>query len=92
LQTVASTLICVRNFFCPTLEREDARRDYGEPRIVEIGTADGIPLVVVYTDRATPRGLIERRVISARRASTKERIAYEAAIKAQDSDPRPRGP
>jgi uncharacterized DUF497 family protein len=58
--------------------------------MVAVGTADGIPLVV-YTDRATPRGLIERRVISARRASTKERIAHEAAIEAKDPEPRPGG-
>jgi len=36
-----------------TLEREDTRRDYGERRMVAIGIADGIALVVVYTDRAT---------------------------------------
>lgn len=71
-------------FSGPTLEREDTRRDYGERRMVAIGTADGIPLVVVYTDRATSGGLIERRVISARRASKKERIAHEEAVKATE--------
>jgi hypothetical protein len=70
-------------FAGPTLEREDTRLDYGERRLVAIGTADGIALVVVYTDRVTSGGLIERRVISARRASKRERIAYEAAIEAQ---------
>ena len=79
-------------FAGPTLEREDTRRDYGERRMVAIGIADGIALVVVYTDRATSGGLIERRVISARRASTKERTAYEAAIEAQVPKSRPRGP
>ena len=79
-------------FAGPTLEREDTRHDYSEHRMVAIGSADGIALVVVYTDRATSDGLIERRVISARRASKKERIADETAIEAKDSQPRPREP
>lgn len=79
-------------FTGPTLERDDTRRDYGERRIVAIGIADGIPLVVVYTDRTTSGGLIERRLISARRASRKERIAHEEAVKAKVSEPRPSGP
>jgi uncharacterized DUF497 family protein len=79
-------------FSGPTLEREDTRHDYGEHRMVAIGIADGIPLVVVYADRSTSGGQIERRVISARRASKKERIAYETAIEAKEPEPRPRGP
>jgi uncharacterized protein len=75
-----------------TLEREDTRQDYGERRIVALGSADGILLVVVYTDRAMPGGGIERRLISARRASKRERVAYEAAIKGKVSRSRPRGP
>ena len=68
-----------------TLERDDARRDYGERRIVAIGVADGIHLAVVFTDRRIGRSGIERRIISARRASRKERDVYKAAVKAQDS-------
>ena len=79
-------------FAGPTLGREDTRRDYGERRVVALGAADGIPIVVVYTDRATAGGMIERRVISARRASRKECIAYEAAVKAGEAQSRPRGP
>ena len=79
-------------FAGPTLECEDTRRDYGERRVIAIGTADGIPIVVVYTDRATSGGMIERRVISARRASRKERSAHEAAVKAGEAQSRPRGP
>ena len=60
----------------PTLEREDSRRDYGEHRMVAIGIAQGIPLTVVYTDRA---GAV-RRIISARVSSRHERKAYFAAI------------
>lgn len=36
----------------PTLEQLDDRQDYGELRIIALGIADGIPLTVVYTDRA----------------------------------------
>ena len=79
-------------FFGPTLEREDARQDYGERRMVAIGSADGILLVVVYTDRATSCGGVERRLISARRASRRERIAYEAAVEGKVSESRTRGP
>ncbi len=38
-------------FAGPTLERVDTRQDYGERRIVAMGSADGILIVVVYTDR-----------------------------------------
>jgi uncharacterized DUF497 family protein len=37
------------------------------------------------TDRRIGRSAIERRIISARRASRKERDAYEAAIQAQSA-------
>ena len=59
----------------PTLEREDARRDYGERRVVAIGVAQGIPLTVVYTDRKQA-GEVERRIISARVSDRHERQAY----------------
>lgn len=36
----------------PTVERTDDRQDYGEKRVIALGIADGIPLTVVYTDRA----------------------------------------
>ena len=63
----------------PTLEREDARRDYGERRVVAIGIAQGIALTVVYTDR-TEAGDVLRRIISARVSDRHERQAYfEAA-------------
>jgi uncharacterized DUF497 family protein len=62
-----------------TLEVEDRRRDYGERRIVAIGVADGAHLTVVYTDRESTRGLVTRRIISARRSSRHERKAYQKA-------------
>ena len=49
---VFATLI----FDGPTLERLDTREDYGEPRLVAVGLADGIPLTVVYTDRTAADG------------------------------------
>jgi uncharacterized protein len=79
-------------FSGPTLEREDTRQDYGERRMVAIGSADGIWLVVVYTDRAMSGGRVERRVISARRASKRERVAYETTIEGKNPQSRPRGP
>lgn len=57
----------------PTLERNDDRADYGEPRIQAIGKVDGGVLFVVYTWR---KGLV-RRIISARLANRRERDAYD---------------
>jgi len=79
-------------FAGPTLEREDNRHDYGERRVLAIGVADGIELVLVFTDRVTGSGQVERRIISARRANRKERIVYEAAIRAQEPEPGTRRP
>ena len=59
----------------PTLERLDDRQDYGERRIIALGVADGIPLTVVYTDRAE-EGDVVRRIISARVSNRRERKAY----------------
>lgn len=50
-------------FDSPTLERTDARRDYGEQRVIALGRAQGIPLTVVYTDRAGTAGDVDRRII-----------------------------
>ena len=62
-------------FGSPTLERIDTRQDYGEVRRVALGIADGIPLTVVYTDRAEA-GDVVRRIISARVSNRRERQAY----------------
>ena len=70
-------------FLGPTLEREDRRQDYGEARTVAIGLAEGIELTVVYTDRSSPGGAVERRIISARRSKRRERTAYQASLKAR---------
>jgi len=62
-------------FAGPTLERIDIRQDYGEVRRVALGIADGVPLTVVYTDRAEA-GEVVRRIISARVSNRRERQAY----------------
>jgi uncharacterized DUF497 family protein len=62
-------------FVGPTLERIDTRQDYGEVRRTALGMADGIPLTVVYTDRAEA-GEVVRRIISARVSNRRERQAY----------------
>jgi uncharacterized DUF497 family protein len=62
-------------FAGPTLERIDRRQDYGEVRRIALGIADGIPLTVVFTDRAEA-GEVVRRIISARVSNRRERQAY----------------
>jgi uncharacterized protein len=59
-----------------TVDAEDARRDYGEIRVLSIGCVDGIAvLVVVHTDR---HGTC--RIILARQANTQERARYDQAV------------
>jgi uncharacterized protein len=58
-------------FLGPTLERTDARKDYGETRWIALGVVEGIELVVVYAWRGD-----RRRIISARRAHSRERASY----------------
>ena len=62
-------------FLSPTLERIDTRQDYGEVRRIALGVADGVPLTIVYTDRAEA-GEVVRRIISARVSNRRERQAY----------------
>ena len=61
----------VRIFENPTFEVVDNRRDYGEKRVVAMGTVDDIILYVVYTTRGG-----NRRIISVRRANRRERRTY----------------
>ena len=68
-------------FDLPTLERVDDRRDYGERRVVTLGEAQSIMLTVVYTDRVEADGEINRRIISARKSSRREREAYKKHVK-----------
>lgn len=57
------------------IEREDTRRDYMEPRFVALGTVEDEHWTMVYTPRAG-----RLRIISARRASRKERDVYDQEI------------
>jgi uncharacterized DUF497 family protein len=55
------------------VERIDERREYGEERRQVVGRVRGLLLFVVYASRGEVR-----RVISARKASSNERRAYDA--------------
>lgn len=64
-------------FAGPVLTVVDARNDYGEVRRISIGMiGQGAVLTVVHTDRHGAN-----RLISARRASRKERMLYEQAVR-----------
>jgi hypothetical protein len=67
--------LAVLLFNGPTLERRDARQDYGELRVLAIGHAGGLILHCVYTDSGPVR-----RVISLRPANRRECDAYRAAF------------
>jgi uncharacterized DUF497 family protein len=54
---------------------EPSQQRHREPRFIAAGRVDGLLLTVVWT----PRGN-RRRIISARRASKKERQAYEQIL------------
>ena len=58
-----------------TLERRDERRDYGEIRIQAVGRVGEDILFVVYTNRGDVR-----RIISARRATRKERMLWHSFV------------
>ncbi len=55
----------------PTLEMDDDRADYGEPRIQAIGRVNDDILFVAYTWRG-----LARRIVSARLANRRERGVY----------------
>ena len=56
----------VRVFEGMTLEVEDTRRDYGEPRIVCFGLLAGHMVVVGYTPRGAGRHIFSMRKANAR--------------------------
>ena len=68
-----------------TVEQDDDRRTYGERRIIALGLADGVALTVVFTDRSLEDDSIQRRLISARLSSRKERRQYAQAIGAANA-------
>ncbi len=59
----------IRIFEGPTVERDDDRFDYGEPRTYAIGLIGLMEVTVIYSDR----GEEARRIISAWRAEPHER-------------------
>lgn len=56
------------------IEREDARRDYGEIRYQTIGMVNEGLLFVVYTSRSEDEEICH--IISARKAESRERKEY----------------
>ncbi|MBK3798665.1 BrnT family toxin [Azospirillum brasilense] len=60
----------------PVIENQDTRFNYGEDRFIALGDADGTVLVVVYTWRGSIR-----RIISARKAGSDERRAYNKTLR-----------
>lgn len=60
----------------PMVVVPDNRRDYGEPRFVGLGTVYGRVMVVVYTQRGS--GVV--RIISFRKANSREVKSYESAL------------
>lgn len=65
-----------RVFQAPMLARLDTREDYGEDRWVGLGLLDGRVVVVVFTER----GEDVIRLISLRKATTRERNQYEKTV------------
>jgi uncharacterized DUF497 family protein len=59
----------------PFLEWEDTRGAYGERRFIVIGMVNATTLTLVYAGRG-----VDRRIISARRASRYERQLYRTAF------------
>jgi hypothetical protein len=60
----------------PVLEKIDDRREYGETRIIATGDVGGRIIVVVYTWRGETR-----RIISVRKANSREKSLFEEEIK-----------
>jgi uncharacterized DUF497 family protein len=63
----------------PTIEVDDARRDYGERRIIAYGAVEGRVMVCVYTWRGTVEAPL-RWIISLRKANKGESHAYRTAF------------
>lgn len=66
-------------FIGPTLERPDLRHDYGEVRRIAMGRVASVTLTVIFTDRFADDGVPERRIISARVSTRRERKVYDQA-------------
>ena len=58
-----------------TFRFEDDRFDYGEQRMIAVGTLRGRMVVIVYTDRSNGR-----HIISMRKANDREQARYEEQL------------
>lgn len=58
-----------------TIDIRDLRKDYGELRIISIGTLRGRMVVVVWTERGEAR-----HVISMRKANGREKARYQERL------------
>ena len=58
------------------LEMRDERKNYGEPRFIVMGCIKSRVMVAVYTGRGT--GII--RIISLRKANSREKEKFECAV------------
>jgi len=63
-------------FAAPMLVRSDKRKDYGEPRWLGLGIVQGRLMVVAYTKR----GPNTVRIISLRKANSREEDFFQEAI------------
>jgi len=61
-------------FAGPLIEEVDSRKDYGEERVRAAGLLDGVPFMVVYTQRESVTW-----IISARRMHAKEWLRWHAS-------------
>lgn len=66
-------------FAAPMFVKSDERKDYGEPRWQGLGTVQGRLMVVAYTKRK-PSTV---RIISLRKANSREKDFHQDAIKDQ---------
>lgn len=63
----------------PMLVRSDERKNYGEPRWQGLGLVQGRLMVVTYTRR----GSHTIRIISLRKANSREKILFQETLKDQ---------
>lgn len=69
-----------RVFEHPHLVHLDTRLEYGEDRWIAVGLIGLVVCVVVYSDRMNEQGTRIVRIISARKATRRERERFEKEI------------
>lgn len=70
----------IRMFEGRVMETLDGEVEHGESRIKAVGLVDGVEIFVVYTDREGET----RRIVSARKATRKERETYWQSVARSD--------